>query len=255
MGIINSYMIKTLFIPDCHIPFEDKKAYDLMTTIGLVYDPHYIVILGDFADYYSVNSHGKHPLLNHPLIKEIDAVNKRLDELDEFFPDTKKIYIEGNHEFRLERYLYSKAPELFGLTEPKHLFKIESRPNWTWVKYEPGQIYNIPGTSFFAGHVPDSMSSPQASARKNLVNLVYGHIHKQEIVRLNTRDKKTILNACPGWLGDKSNNKVFGFVNGHHQWHLGFSTLTVTDSGQEHYKNHHISDNYEIIFEGDIWSL
>ena len=73
---------KALIIPDCHIPYEDKRAYDLMLEVAKDVDPDEIVILGDYADFYAVNSHGKDAELGGSvLMDEVFEVIQRLKEL------------------------------------------------------------------------------------------------------------------------------------------------------------------------------
>ena len=75
--------------------------------------PDEVVILGDYADIYALNSHGgKNPTLPTTLIEEIEDVNVGLDQLDDLFPKAKKVFIQGNHEYRFERYIFDKCPQL-----------------------------------------------------------------------------------------------------------------------------------------------
>ena len=74
-----------------------KAAQDL--------NPDEICILGDFADFYSVSSHSKDPRIFNLLVDEVSAVCNRLDEIDKLFPKAKKVFLEGNHENRLNNIL------------------------------------------------------------------------------------------------------------------------------------------------------
>jgi predicted MPP superfamily phosphohydrolase len=163
---------RALIIPDTHLPYHDKRAYKLMIKVAKELDPHEIVILGDYADFYSVSSHGKDPTILGLLIDEVESVNKHLDELDDLFPRAKKVYICGNHEHRLERYLCDKAPALFGITSIEHLFKLNLRPNWKFVPYGPRQNHKVLGSYLNARHEPLS-SSAKATAAKALYSLLY----------------------------------------------------------------------------------
>lgn len=182
-----------------------------------------IVILGDYADFYFVNSHGKHPLMFQTTKEEIDAVNKCLDELDTLFPDVKKVYLEGNHEYRLERFLCNKAPELFGMSDWKDLFKLRERPNWITVNYGAGQYYRVLGTDLYARHEPISMGGAKASLGRGPFNLVYGHTHRADEAMARRPDGKPVVHFSPGWLGDFRKDKVFGFVKSQPNWRQGFA--------------------------------
>lgn len=251
--------IKTaLIIPDCHIPYEDKKAYALMLKAALDLKPEEIVILGDYADFYGVNSHGRHPSLMHTLLEEVERVIMRLDELDKLFPDSKKIFLEGNHEYRLERYIQNMAPGLFGVTDTQSILKIDNRPNWQFVPYGPRQMHSVLGSHLRARHEPAG-SSAKATASKALCSLVYGHIHRLEESHAVGLDGTNHVAFSVGWLGDKNLDKVFGYVKNHHQWQLGFGIVRVdTDTRIFYHQKIHILNigrKYSCVVDGKYYSI
>lgn len=139
-----------LVIPDTHRPYHDKKAYNLMMAVAADLKPQEIVILGDYADFYCVSSHSKDPRVLSILTDEVQDVLDGLDELDKAFPGANKVFIEGNHEYRLERYLTDKAPALFGVTDTEHLLKLNQRPNWKFRPYGPKFIKISEFPAFFS---------------------------------------------------------------------------------------------------------
>lgn len=215
-----------LIIPDSHIPYEHKKAYGLTLKVGVDLCPDEIVILGDFGDFYAVNSHGKHPMLAHTLMEEVELINYRLDELDQLFPNAEKKFLEGNHEFRLERYIQNVAPGLFGVTETKNLLRFDQRSKWTFYPYGPNQSLNVLGSYLRARHEPLATSAKLTAARA-LCSLVYGHIHRIEESHIVGIDGTNHVAFSVGWLGDKRKDKVFGYVKNHHQWQMGFGLVWV----------------------------
>lgn len=244
---------KALIIPDSHIPYHDRKAYNLMLKVAKEIGIDEVVILGDLADFFAVNSHGTHPQVFQMLIDEVDEVNKELDKLDKLFPRAKKVFIEGNHEYRLERYLLSKAPALFGVTSTEHLLNINRRKNWKFINYGPNQVYKILGSKLKARHEPLA-SSAKATASKALCSLVYGHIHRIERSHLVGLDGTDHMCFSVGWLGDKRNDKIFGYVKGHHQWQLGFGLVYVDDKSKYFYADTvQILDNYTCVVDGKIY--
>lgn len=249
-----------LLIPDTHRPYHDKRAYALMLRVFSDIIEKYkhiadfeIVILGDYADFFAVNSHGKDPRLVSMLVEEVEDVIKALDELDALYPEARKVYIEGNHEYRLERYLLSKAPELFGITSTYHLLKLDQRPKWQFVKYKPDQAYAVAGSKLIARHEPLS-SSAKATASKALCSLVYGHIHRIEESHLVGLDGTNHVCFSVGWLGDKNKDEVYSYVKGHHQWQLGFGLAFVdTSTGYFYHNKIHILDNYSCFAAGKVY--
>lgn len=252
-------MIKTaLIIPDCHIPYEDKKAYALMLKAAIDLKPDEIVILGDFADFYAVSSHGKHPLLAHTLMEEIERVIQRLDELDKLFPDTRKIFLEGNHEFRLERYIQNVAPGLFGVTETKNILKLDNRPNWKFIPYGPNQCHHVLQSYLRARHEPVG-NSAKLTAQRALCSLVYGHIHRIEMSHAVGLDDTNHIAFSVGWLGDKNLDKIFGYVKNHHQWQMGFGVVRVDTSNRLFYPQMiqilNIGKKYSCLVDGKFYSI
>ena len=70
-----------------------------------------IVILGDFCDFYSVSSHSKDPGRALKFEYELRQVDKKLRELNSLGAK-HRVFVEGNHEDRLLRYLRDTAPAL-----------------------------------------------------------------------------------------------------------------------------------------------
>lgn len=244
-------MKQALIIPDCHIPYHDKKCYQAMLLAAQDLVLSEIVVLGDYADFYAVNSHGKHPEAQHLLIDEVDAVNQELDLLDSVFPDVPKIFIEGNHENRLERYLINNAPAIFGVTDINFLFQFNTRKNWTYIPYSKTQVYNIMGTRLCARHEPFSMSSAKASLNKCHTSLVYGHIHRREEYWTRNLLGEQLVNFSPGWLGDERNTKIFGYA--FPNWKKGFALVHTDDGSGFNYSIIDFDNNKRCMVNGKVY--
>lgn len=124
-----------LFVPDVHRPYHDKRAWRLFMQAARFLKPKHLVIIGDFADFYTVSAHSKDPRRALKLDVELADVRHGLDELDALKPSGRKIYIEGNHCDRWRRYLQDKAPELFGALTVPELFSLDKR-GWEFVPYK-----------------------------------------------------------------------------------------------------------------------
>lgn len=213
----------------------------------------FIYILGDFADFYAVSSHPRDPSVLSILVEEVEDVKKALDELDANFKCAKKIFIEGNHEYRLERYLNEKAPALFGVTSTQYLLEINKRPNWTFVPYGPNQQIKVAGSFLTARHEPLA-STAKGTAVKALTSLVYGHIHRIEESHIVGLDGTNHVCFSVGWLGDKRMDKIYGYVKTHHQWQLGFGLVYVCPKTKMFYHHKvHILDKYTCVVNGKIY--
>lgn len=191
-----------------------------------------VVVLGDYADFYFASGHGpKHPKLLNTTVEEVDSVNIGISELDQLFPKSRKIFIEGNHENRLTRFCQNKCPELFGYVDAKTLFKIDQRPLWRWISYGPNQRVQVLNSKLWARHEPFG-SSAKTTAARALCSVVYGHIHRIESSYVVGLDGTSHIAYSVGWLGDKRKDEIFGYVKGHAQWQLGFGLVYADpDSG------------------------
>lgn len=218
-------------MPDCHRPFHSRRAYSLMLEAALYFGVHEIVLLGDYADFYSVNRYGRHPTVDVLLVEEIDSVREGLNELDRLFPEAKKVFLEGNHEKRLESYLVEKAPALFGVTEVQFLFEINLRAKWSFVPFGREQSHRVLGTDLYAFHRPKA-SQPKSHLARSLVSSVYGDVHKIERCHAVGLDKRHYVSVCPGWHGDVS-SQVFDYMPSVPQWQLGFAFVTADQTSGE----------------------
>lgn len=243
-----------LIIPDTHVPYHDKRAYDLMLKVAKDQKRiDEIVILGDFGDYYAVSSHAKDPDLESLLEYEVNEVNKKLDQLDKLFPRAKKVFIEGNHENRLTRYVRDKAPELFGLVDSPSLLKIKERKNWSWIEYGPRQKYRVLKSKLYARHEPMGGGKHCAAGTVDKAghSVIFGHVHRiQEFQSVDIDDRNHRGITC-GWLGEKK-HKVYEYVKNHHQWALGFSLVKVFPDKSFHNQTLHII-NYRCVYGNKVY--
>lgn len=220
-------MEAALIIPDTHIPYHDKKSYQLMLDVGKHLKKKKIlkevIILGDYADFYAVNSHGKHPDMMHTLQNEVDLVIDHLWKLKALFPDQKMVFIQGNHEYRLERYLVNRAPELFGITDTKKILELDQM-GFHYEKYGRDQAYKVLGTNLIARHEPISMgvNCALATLQKGGTSIIFGHTHRWQHVAINTLDNRTIRGYSCGNLINKKAS-VFGYMKNKDDWTQGFA--------------------------------
>lgn len=205
-----------------------------------------VVLLGDYADFYAVSRHKKDPRVKTLLLEEIASVREGLDELDQLFPEAKKVFLEGNHELRLESYLIERCPELFGVTEVSFLFELNQRELWTWIPFGRQQRYGVLGSELYAFHRPKA-STPKQHIGKTFVSSVYGDIHKIERAHSVTLDGRQLLALCPGWLGDHT-SRVFDYMPTTPQWQLGFAVVYLdTETSEFHVEQFEIKNHSTIL--------
>jgi len=109
---------RTMVISDLHIPFIDNGAFDVTMSYANNYKPNNLIINGDLVDFYSLSFWSKSPDRKYDVINEIKLARQYLTKIRESVGDKCDIiFIKGNHEQRLQRYLSKNAPELYELEE------------------------------------------------------------------------------------------------------------------------------------------
>lgn len=105
----------SVVLNDLHIPFENKTAVKMAVNFIREQKPGTIHLLGDCCDMWSISRFDKDPMRRLNLQEELDAVRDWLAELRDAAPKARIIFSEGNHEYRLRKYLMSEAKALAGL--------------------------------------------------------------------------------------------------------------------------------------------
>lgn len=125
MGKIRPYQF-VVIANDFQIPFHDEKALFLLNVFLKRERPEWLVLAGDFQDFWEISSFDSAPHSGRQLLREIELGTQILKSFRRILPRSRITWLEGNHEFRLRRYLMKNArelselpaltvPELFGL--------------------------------------------------------------------------------------------------------------------------------------------
>ena len=205
-----------LIVSDAHVPAHSPIWWDLLLQVAKSLRPKHLVIIGDFADCYGISDHDKDPDLANHIADELVVVNKCLDQLDALGA-TDKLYIEGNHEDRIRRYV-QKRPELRNvLTIPK-LLHLKER-GWQYVPYKE---HAKRGAVHFTHDV--------GSAGRNAVfraldtyqhSVVTGHTHRLQYIVEGNAVGDCKVSAMFGWGGDVEQVEYMAKVQARKNWALG----------------------------------
>lgn len=175
---------KIIAIPDIQAPKHDPTAVSTAIKIVKGERPDILVHIGDFVDFQSISRFAKRDWTEAQLTadKEIASANKILDRFDHVTPKKSKvIFLEGNHERRLELFIIKNASKLgskfAGLSIQEQL-KIEERG----YKYVPinDQPYHIGKLGFVHGWYTNLHHS-KAHVEKGGQSLIYGHAHDAQL--------------------------------------------------------------------------
>jgi len=236
----SEYQVMTITSDD-HIPFDDRELWKRFLEFAHYLKPNAHVYNGDLIDCEELNRFPKdHRLrlskeeldeilkscstddisgdfiLKTKIQREVDLAYNKMLEFNEASPNTEeKTYNVGNHEFRLDKFIKTQSPQLFGL----HRAKKPDEPSildWGYLTRcdELGVRYNNAGTEqswiewngVKIGHF-NKVTKHSAYAAKNLMDemlcsLVQGHTHRMGSHYRTTRSK------------DNRGNLLFGIEGG-----------------------------------------
>jgi predicted phosphodiesterase len=167
-------------VNDMHYPDVDLRAVNTSNALITLTKPEVIVILGDLHDFYSLSDFDKSPSRLDKLQEELDEASLYLQVLRTNNPDARIIFLEGNHEDRLRRYLWSQAKPLATLRcmDIKSLFSLKDYEVES-IPYEEGLLINSTFL-FLHGDLVRAHSSYTAHAMmdKHSGNGMIGHTHR-----------------------------------------------------------------------------
>ena len=242
-----------LFIPDTHIPFE-SKCYDIMLKIALTLEIHYVVILGDFLDLYGLSFYDKNPELGDVADlydREIECGNHRLDEIDKFFPTAKKVFIEGNHEYRMKKFLSRQAPALRNRIKILDELNLRKRSRWKWIPFTKLQYWQFLETDLYARHCPPVGGQALNVAKQSGHSIIYGHTHHLAVsAHVKKASGKTIYAINGGWLGNEKEH-VFDYVTTRADWTKAFTLVHAV--GKNFWFEQVVFNDDKAFFDGEIW--
>jgi hypothetical protein len=130
---------------DVHLPFEDKGIVEKLLWFLRMLKPDGVIANGDILDFYELSKFSKDPRRKTDtcLNTEFEKGRAFLQSVTNASGARWRIYHEGNHEARYQRYLAERAPELATLRNPagdylltlEHQLELEAR-GWQHKPYK-----------------------------------------------------------------------------------------------------------------------
>lgn len=187
---------KFVVLSDIHFPYQDDKALKAVYKFLEQHPVDTIILNGDILDFYDVSSFDKDPARINSLQEEINLAQKFFKKLRDLSPNGRIIFVKGNHEQRIERYL-KKHPELYSLDALKlpnllglDKFNIEYKDKG----FKLGSLKIIHGTIVrkYSGY------TARAEMEKHDCSGISGHVHRLAIYykRTPTRDLMWAESGC-----------------------------------------------------------
>ncbi len=208
-------MSRHLIIPDTQIkPNENMEHMRWAGEYAIEMKPDVIIHLGDHWDMPSLSSYdvGKKSFEGRRYQDDIDAGNKAMDmfmqpilrEQERLIRNKKKqwnprlVFLEGNHEYRINRAVESDA-KLTGLMSNKDFTSLQQY-NWEFYNFlEPVVVDGVCYSHYFTSGV---MGRPVSSAKllleKKFMSCVMGHVQDRDIAYARRADGKNMTGLFAG---------------------------------------------------------
>lgn len=226
---------KTVLLPDIHHPHYDERVMDSVGKFIMDYDPDELVYMGDQISLDCISAwNKKKPLLKEGqrLLKDYEEFNNDVLLVHESItrPDTRRTFLIGNHEQRVEWFL-EYNPELEGMVDIDRNLKLTER-GYLIIPfngiYKIGKLNVIHGYYWTMYHAKKTVESFEG-------NVVYGHVHNPQIyTKVTPVDSKDyhmamalpcLCNIKPEYKKNAPNFWVNGFGIVEHLPATGFFNL------------------------------
>lgn len=175
---------RTVIVSDIHCPHQDEAALSAVIEHTKCYDPAYIFFNGDICDFYATSRYDKSPARRESLQDELDATAEVLARFRRAAPHARFVFLEGNHEDRLRRLLWSDARALSSLRslQMRELLQLDKLDFVACLTY--GEQYEHFGTIIEHGNTVRSKAGYTAHGMldKRLKSGISGHTHRLSMV-------------------------------------------------------------------------
>lgn len=248
---------QALIVPDAQVgfrrqedgsltPLHDRKAMDLVLQACAKLKPSKIILLGDMLDLAPWSTkYATSPGLRFTTQHSLVELFWWLSTMRATCPEAEMIYLEGNHENRIERALKEKVDEALNIRPANEL---DSEPSLSIPRLlslsDIDVEYKGPyGASYWLwdevrihhGHVVRGNSGGTTSAILNNSShsQIVGHIHRVESHSKTIQvahGSKIITAMSPGCLC-RLDDAVPGFAGKPKNWQQGLGIVNKTNSG------------------------
>lgn len=213
---------KVVIFGDLHCPFHDEEALDLVLNYVRKNKPEAVVLNGDILDCYKISRFNKDPNARS-FYDEIVEGRKILKKIENAVPQNARlIWLDGNHEERIQKYTRTNAPEFEGLISVPSLMRFDDIDVEYHTHSQPLFINNI---VIKHGSMISSIASGYSVKKeldKETESVIMGHTHRLAIIHKTYRNR-TVFGVEGGHLSDISQiDYMYGKVA---DWQQGFTEL------------------------------
>ena len=253
-------------------PTHDEKAIHVCLKMIQDTQPEVIACVGDNLDFPEMGKYLTYPAYAQTTQASIDRATFFCAQMRAMAPNAKIIWLAGNHEERMPKYLLVNAGAAYGLRKgnipeswPVLSVPYLCRMDEFGVEYRPG----YPAADFWVNEklriihgdrVKSSGSTAHIYLNSEKTSVIYGHIHRIETAFKTREDfdgPRTIMAASPGCLAriDGAIPSTKGGVDldgrpltRYENWQQGLGIVKYEDSGAHRF-------SYDVIPIYDGWAM
>jgi hypothetical protein len=251
---------------------HDEKALDICLAMIKDIQPEIVVLVGDNLDLPEMGKYVTYPAYAQTTQASIDRATMFCAQLRAAAPHARIIWLAGNHEERMPKYLVQNAGAAYGLRKgntpeswPVLSVPYLCRMNEYGIEYKPG----YPAADFWINkklriihgdRVKSGGSTAHVYLNNEKTSVIYGHIHRIETAFKTREDfdgPRTIMAASPGCLAriDGAIPSTRGGVDldgrpltRHENWQQGVGVVMYEDDNEHKF-------SYEVAPIYDGWSM
>ncbi len=238
---------KRFFWPDTHTPFHDEKAVGLALQVLRDFGPDEVVILGDFFDCYTVSQYSKDPKNQYKLLEtELEAGRDLLNKI--FIACPNVVFLSGNHENRIDRYVAQNAGALGGSINTRDVLRLPRQvkfyPYGHKNRHQCGKLIATHGT-LCSRHCCASM------LLKYGTSVIFGHTHRIQEFNIRRADGDRIKAVTCGWLGN--HEEAAEYIMNVHDFSQGFALGYFPKQNGDFFLETVEIENHQLIFNGKLY--
>jgi len=208
-------MKKFIAFGDVH---GENKYLKIVLDFSKKIKPDYIIISGDLLDFQAISKYDLHKRnvigINECIRetqKEIKWANSVLDDIDKTFPKSKKVFIQGNHDVRYNKFYTYDYPQKEN-NKIKDALKLDNR-GWEYIDiggyFKLGKLYFMHGEKFQG----DLFAKQAAIKLRKNVRLWHNHTNQSYTITSPLDSKDIIECKSVGCLCGKDPVYLKGMTN------------------------------------------
>lgn len=171
--------------PDRHFPFEDKQYSRLVYKLIERFQPEGYINIGDALDFYQLSTYDQDPRRKNDLIDDLSLVGFHYDNIEaRMKPDSRMDLLEGNHCYRLWRYICRQAPALHSIVPsvPKVLDldmrNARGKCRYSWHPMAQWDHLRLGNTVIHHGYYFSKSTAVSNLDKYRGCNFIQGHNHR-----------------------------------------------------------------------------